>query len=728
VIKLTSAALAELSDVRTWSDFAAYLGGIHRRTGKSLGEIEKIGRVQAQAHPRLRELPKSTISDALSGKRPIKKDLLESLLLAWKMPESERIRVLDRWRQVNAAFGQGPTNAGRFDEASPRELGVHPAISIGGGADGLPSYVPRDYDDHLRGLIAQGVEQGCFVILMGGSSCGKTRSLYEAVRSTVPDWWLVQPAKTQEIHDLLEMPVERTVLWLDELHRYLGADPPLRKADIVALVRGGMIVVGTVWPTHYFARKTFQSDDHDVHVEDRLLLEFAKLITVPDRLTTSERRRASQLAVEDRRIETALAVSDTGFAQVLAAGPDLVNLWEQAPDPYCRAIISAAADARRLGVQSPLSAEALTEAMAGYLSPAQRVVPPASWLDRALRHATSELHGAVSALTPVAGEQAGSLEGYVVADYLTQHIGHVRRTACVPHSLWNVLVTGVRDPDDLRRLASAALARLRYGHAEQALRKLLEANDRAAAAELVTLLRRQDRLGEAIALTDSWLTGQPADKRIRELRAELVCLQGKAEHVRRHLEDDSRAAELLAELLADGGRADGLRTLAAAGDAVAAEDLVELLAERGCLDELRELADSGQRFAADRLAELLASLGRTDELQRRAAAGDPAAVLRIDRLVERAAEVEAADVDLAQLQAAADRGDEEYAAELTALLFDAGDQTALLGEINAGTHLAVERYIALLTADPSVGRSELWQIRSFGLRADGTPRLPGVPG
>lgn len=728
VIKLTSAAFADLSDVRTWSDFVAYLNRVHRQNGKSYGELEKIGKVQAKAHPRLRDLPKSTVSDALSGKRPIKKDLLESLLLAWGMPESERVRVLDQWRQVNTAFGQGPPNAGRFDEASPRELGVHPAISSGAAVDDLPSYVSRDFDDRLRELLARGVERGCFVALMGGSSCGKTRSLYEAVRDIIPDWWLVHPAKTQEIHDLLGSPVERTVLWLDELHRYLGADPPLRKADIVALVRAGVIVVGTVWPTHYFARKTFRSDEHDAHVEDRLLLEFAELIPVQDSLTAAERRRARQLAPADPRIETALAVSDIGFTQVLAAGPDLVNLWEQAPDPYCRAIISAAADARRLGVQSPLSAQSLTEAMAGYLSPAQRVAPPVSWLDRALRHATSELHGAVSALTPVAGEQAGSLEGYVVADYLTQHIGHVRRTACMPHSLWNVLVAGAGDLDDLRRLASAALARLRYGHAEQALRKLYEANDRAAAAELVTLLRRQDRLGEAIALTDGWLTSHPGDKRIREVRAELVHLQGKAEHFRRQEKNDSRAAELLAELLADGGRADGLRTRAAAGDAVAAEDLAELLAGRGRLDELRELADGGQRFAADRLAELLVSLGMTDELQRRAAAGDPAAVLRVDRLVERALEVESTNADLAQLRAAADRGDEEYAAELTALLFDAGDRAALLDEVNAGTYLAAERYLALLTADPSVGRGRIRQIRSFGLRADGAPSEPGVPG
>jgi hypothetical protein len=539
---------------------------------------------------------------------------------------------------------------------------------------------------------------------------------------------LVQPTKTQEIRDLLTTSTDRTVLWLDELHRYLGADPPLHKADIVSLVRAGTIVVGTLWPIHYFARKRLrQADGSDVHAEDRLLLEFADVIAVPDALTWGERQRANHLATSDSRIGTALAVSDAGLTQVLAAGPDLVNSWEQAPDPYGKAIISAAADARRLGVQRPLDAQLLIEAMAGYLSPAHRVTPLASWLDRALRHATAELHGAVSALTPVAGEHAGSVDGYLVADYLTQHLGRVRRVECLPGSLWRALVTHARDLDDLRRLASSALTRMRYGHAEKALRRLHQISDPAEVVELIMLLRRQDRLVEAMALADGWLTAAPKDERPRAMRAELVRLQARAEQLRQQAVDDPRAAELLAELLADGGRADALRTKAAAGNAVAAEDLADLLADRGCLDELRERADNGHRFAAERLAELLASLGRTDELQRRADAGDQAAALYLTRIQDHAADSKpGSHGGLAELRAAADGGDEEAATELTALLFEAGDQGALLAEINAGTYLAAERYVALLTADPAVDRGRVRQVRAFGLRADGLPGGPGV--
>jgi len=718
-----SAVLADLSGIRTWADLASHLNNINNEIGKSLNDLQRIAKVNLKANPRLRELPTSTVSDALNGRRPIKMDLLESLLAAWHVPSQERERFLETWRRINAAVGQGPANAGRFDEASPRELGVHPAISIHGATDDLPGYVERDFDERLHELIARGSERGCFVLLLGKSSCGKTRSLYEAVRAIVPEWWLVQPARVQDIHDHLARPTDRTVLWLDELHRYLGADPPLRKTDVVALVRAGTIVVGTLWPNYYFARKQLlQGEAGDVYAEDRRLLELADVINVSDAFSVQEQQRASRLAATDTRIEAALEVSDTGLTQVLAAGPDLVNSWEQAPDPYARAILTAAVDARRLGVQCPLSTELLTAAMAGYLTSAQRVASPEYWTQQALLHATNMLHGAVSALTPVAGITAGSVEGYVVADYLTQHISSVRRVECPPDSLWTALVTHLHDPDDLRRMASAALVRMRYGYAERALSRLHEAGDPAAVLELVTLLRRQDRLSEAMCLIEAWSGAAPGDRRRREVRSEFIDLQARAELLRQLAELDPAAEELLYELLDDGGQAARLRDRAAAGDAVAADDLVDLLVDRGCLDELRERANGGHRFATERLADLLASLRRKDELQQRAADGDIVAALHLERLESVSRPSEA---DLAWLRTTADSGDEDAAIELTLMLFDNGDLDVLLAEVNAGTYLAAERYLALLAAGAATDRRLVWRVRRLGLRADG---LPGTTG
>ena len=60
----------------------------------------------------------------------------------------------------------------------------------------LPEYVPRDADAAefgIRARVAAAAQRGGFVLLVGGSSVGKTRSAAEAVRAVLPDWWLVHP-------------------------------------------------------------------------------------------------------------------------------------------------------------------------------------------------------------------------------------------------------------------------------------------------------------------------------------------------------------------------------------------------------------------------------------------------------------------------------------------------------------------------------------------------------
>jgi hypothetical protein len=378
-------------------------------------------------------------------------------------------------------------------------------------------------------------------------------------------------------------------------------------------------------------------------------------------------------------------------------------------------MISVAADARRLGVQSALPANILVLAMADYLTPKQRSVQVEAWLERALKYATRSLHGEICALDPVSGDQPGQVAGYVAADYLVQHIAGLRRTVCPHESLWMALLEHLHDTDDLRRLAGAAFARMRYQYAEQAFRRLHEAGDQGATGQLIALLRQQGALGEAIATADAWLADDPADERRRTLHAGLIKLQARAEHFRSRADEDARANELLVELLTDGGQADALRLRAEAGDVVAIEDLAEVLANRGCVDELRDLANRGNSFAEDRLDDLLGSLGREEELEERMQAGHSVAGLHLDRLLERRADATPADLDDLRRRTVAN--DKDAISELITALFDAGDWEGLLAEVNAGTDEAAERYLALLTANPAVDRAEIHRIRQFGLPA-----------
>ena len=91
-----------------------------------------------------------------------------------------------------------PAEAVRVGVADPRRLGVHAAISMPSVSDEVPpEYVPRDMDAGESGIRAEvetAAQRGGFVLLIGGSSVGKTRCAVEAVKALLPDWWLVHPA------------------------------------------------------------------------------------------------------------------------------------------------------------------------------------------------------------------------------------------------------------------------------------------------------------------------------------------------------------------------------------------------------------------------------------------------------------------------------------------------------------------------------------------------------
>ncbi|MEV4350616.1 hypothetical protein AB0J83_39670 [Actinoplanes sp. NPDC049596] len=580
-------------------------------------------------------------------------------------------------------------------------MGIHSAGPVAGGEDALPAYVKRSFDFQLRlALSADLPDRGALVVMVGGSSTGKTRSLYEAVLELVPNWRLMQPAEVSDLLDLLHEPPRSTVLWLDEMQHYLGGPSAQTAVCVTALVRNGNLVVGTLWPDQY---AKWTAGREPVHK----LMQRASVISVPESLDRSEQREARGLASQDSRIRDALSVRDVGMTQVLAGGPRLVMCWEQPANAYVKAMIAAAADAHRLGVQSPLSEELLADAMFGYLRPHQRVRSAEYWLAEALPHATERIHGDVSALYEVDAGRPGTLAGYTIADYLAEHVRSKLRSDRVPHAAWQALVTHLRRPDDLRRLAAGAAARLRYHYAEGALTRLaLEFGDRRAAVELADLLVRQDRFTEAAEILRRRLTGSAEDEPVVRKLDHVQAVWRRAKEIR------DRPAEV-AELLFDGGLGDQLRREAAGGNAIAADRLVELLADRGCLHELRYRTDRlGERRAAEALADLHAAWGDVDELRSRAARGDRAAELRISK----AHRHERARFQIEQLRAQADEGRAEAALQLCTLLFELRDEEQLKVELNAGTPGAADRLIALYTAQD---HPSLIRLRAFGLDADG---------
>ena len=612
-----------------------------------------------------------------------------------------------------------PPGGVRVSEADPRRLGVHAAISVAGVPDDvLPEYVPRDVDDGefgVRAGVAAAAGRGGFVLLVGGSSVGKTRCAVQALRVLLPDWWLVHPAGPGKVATLATAPSPRTVVWLDELQRYFDGEHALTGGVVRALLSAPhpAVIIATLWPELYAAYTARPArGGADRHAREREVLDLADVVRIGSEFSQAEGGRARAAAARDPRLAVALNATGYGLTQTLAAAPQLVARWQdaQTASPYGWAVLTAALDVARLGARAPLSADFLRAAAPGYCTSQQLAEAPDDWFEQALAYAIEKLYGAVAALSP-SGSHIGQVDGYTVADYLIQHASQERRSARVPASTWDAVLNHVHDPADADRLANSAWNRLLYRYAILLSRHAADAGDGAAAWMLTSLLAGRGDLDELRARADA---GDPnAARRLADLlagRGDLNELRARADA------GDLNAAEVLADLLKERGDLDGLRARLDVGDWSAAFRLDELLEERGDLDGLRARAaaddpyaagllagrdvdglraraDAGDEYAAERLARLLEERGDLDGLRARADAGDGAAAGQLaDLLIKRG------DLDGAEqiLRARADAGAGAAARRLAGLLAGRGDLDGLRARADAGDGFAADRLAGLL--------------------------------
>jgi hypothetical protein len=635
----------------------------------------------------------------------------------------------------SSGAGRVPPGGVRVAEADPRLLGVHRAISVPGLPDSfLPEYVPRDADAAefgVRAKVAAAAEQGGFVLLVGGSSVGKTRCAVEAVKALLPDWWLVHPGGAAEVAALVQVP--RTVVWLDELQRYLDGEHGLAGGTIRALLNAPhpAVIIGTLWPDRYAAYTVMPtSGGTDSHAREREVLDLADAVHIDAEFSPAEQDGVWAAAARDRRLAVALEATGYGVTQTLAAAPQLVAHWQHARtgNPYAWAVLTAALDAARLGVRAPLSDGFLRAAAPGYCTSQQQAEAPDDWFEQALAYVTSELRGAATALSP-AGAGMGQVAGYTAADYLIQHANRERRLARLPASTWDAFVSHIRDPADAVELADSAGRRLLYRYAiplyrvaanagvviwaawelagllarrgdVDGLRVRADAGDEHAALKLAGLLFERGDVDGLRARADA---GDPTGARYLATVLEESGDMEAAEDLLRGSADagDRYAAPQLASLLAQRGDVDGLRARVDADDGHAAAELASLLNERrdfdGAVQTVRAAAataDISDRDVAERLIGSLAGYGDWDGvaqlLRARADAGDKDAARRLAGML-------AGRGDVDGLRARADAGDEDAARGLADLLARLGDVDGLRGRADLGDQDAAWRLMELLT-------------------------------
>ncbi|MFD7555150.1 helix-turn-helix domain-containing protein [Streptomyces sp. NPDC059835] len=594
-------------------------------------------------------LGRTTVSEALSPAKPAPSpETVAALARALQLPV-EQLRELRR-RAVEETEGEGRSVPGRsIGEWDPHDLEVHPAgpgeaVSGPGrsGARTMPGYVRREHDRVLAALVEDAAAgRSRAVVLVGGSSTGKTRACWEAVQPLAAAGWRLwhpsDPTRAQDALEDLPRVAPRTVVWLNEAQHYLGdraAGEQIAAAVhqlLVTAERGPVLVLGTLWP-EYAAQYTAlpAPGQEDPHSRVRELLA-GRVLTVPESFDAPALAAAAAFAEGgDRLLADALsrAGAEGRITQDLAGAPELLGRYRHAT-PAAAAVLEVAMDARRLGVGLHLPQAFLTDAAADYLTDTDYDQLTDHWAEQAFAELAALVHGKQAPLrrtsprtqrrppapspSSAVHSPAPSTTGSVfrLADYLEQHGRTSRRHLCPPASFWHAAHTHLTNPDDLGNLTHAAQSRFRL---QWAVSLRHHAADHGNTEALYDLAVVREAVGDRDGAEA--LYRQAADL------GNFVALHGLA--VIREGVGDRNGAEALYRQAADQGHTRALYLLAEmrerGGDQDGAEALARQAADHGDTGVLYGLAVMRERVGDQDGAEALyrqaADHGHTDALHR----------------------------------------------------------------------------------------------------------------
>ncbi|CAM5647916.1 hypothetical protein STANM337S_06503 [Streptomyces tanashiensis] len=636
-------------------------------------------------------LGRTTVSETFSAAKPAPSpETVGALARALRLPVEE---LLELQRSAAGDTGVRSVPGRPIDEWDPHHLEVHPAgpgdaaSEPGRSGATLPGYVRREHDRVLAGLVEDAAAgRSRAVVLVGGSSTGKTRACWEAVQPLAAQGWRLwhpfDPTRAQDALEDLPRVAPRTVVWLNEAQHYLGDRTMGERIAaavhqlLVTVECGPVLVLGTLWPEYaagYMALPAPGAEDPHSRVRELLA---GRTLTVPELFDAPALAAAAALAEGgDGLLAGALSRAgvDGRVTQDLAGAPELLNRYRHAT-PAAAATLKAAMDARRLGVGLHLSQAFLTEAAADYLTDTDYDQLTDDWAEQAFAELAALVHGKQAPLrrttrrtqrrpptprpasAPVGHGPAPSAAGPVfrLADYLEQHGRSSRRHLCPPASFWHAAHTHLTDPNDLGNLAEAAenRHRLQWAHA---LRH--RAADHGSTDALYRLAELREEAGDRDGAEA--LFRQTVDHGDTSALSRLSRLRERA--------GDRERAEALARQAADHGDTYALQRLIGmreeAGDREGLETLARQAAEQGDTDALCSLAELRERAGDRERAEALA-MQATDH-------GSTGALLRLAELREEVRDYEGAEVLARQ---AADHGSTDALRILAMMRERAGDR------------------------------------------------------
>ncbi|HXT45119.1 MAG TPA: hypothetical protein VN748_13550, partial [Pseudonocardiaceae bacterium] len=426
---------------------------------------------------------------------------------------------------------------------------------------------------------------------------------------------------------------------------------------------------------------------------------------------------AKRLQPQDPRLREALDDPDYNVTEVLAGARELVRRYEQATNEQ-QAILNAALDARRLGIQAPLTEQLLAAAARGYPT---TVHPGDAWLRPVLAELTRRDRASDRAIAPlIRVSNPDRVLGYTVADYLLQRFTRQRRSNRLSAETWQALIDHTQDQNDLLRLALSADRRLLHRYAEHLYRRFVNVGHTYVDHRLVTYAAHR--------LADLRVRRKAPDQEVTD--AFQILIKGARSYVERISESGENCRLIVRRLIKQGRHELAARVLQDwkdAGDRDAAQEWTNLLIEHDRTDQaipivrtlielrhefcitwwfqrllteqdqpdkamtvLRATADAGGADAARKLAQRMHDLGysRFPPPRDKSLSGseEPPVELWFDRFARQGRTAEILPV----LRAVVDAGGQEAGELLADLLAKHGDSAAL-AELRARADAEQER-------------------------------------
>ncbi|MEO3811450.1 tetratricopeptide repeat protein [Sphaerisporangium sp. B11E5] len=354
--------------------------------------------------------------------------------------------------------------------------------------DGNAPYIPRIPDDEqIRAALTNSGPPYPFVLVWGATKAGKSRILAEALRAILPaDTPVVIPVNGQALAELVHSGLPGcqqtpSLVYLDDL---TAADLEALTSPVLDAICGRAVLAATITAKR---RSQILTSGGDITRTARTAVERAHNHELTFRPPTpQEHQQAKRLYPAE--------VFRGSIAETLVGGAELIARYRagQDDDPAGCALVQAAVDWRRIGMNRPITQAELHRLFPVYLPLIRAGMPATTIAFRNGLHqwAARPIASQVALLTPTASpagdEHKAGQSGWVVFDHaisadegtLTDHPPRP-----IPDEMWPELLSLIT-PFDALAVAVAAYLRKQINHAITAARKAMACHevDKASAA------------------------------------------------------------------------------------------------------------------------------------------------------------------------------------------------------------------------------------------------------